>query len=192
MNASVAHLPSNGGWRARVKKFFAPKQGKRWPAWVFLNIVSAVVIGWVAVFSWLDSTWHLGVAPIVKCLPEDYFLVGQRRPEAIERGKVYRFTAYNLGPVIKDRTPLVKIAAAVAGDTVEVSQSGIFINGQKWGDLNPDTLRKANLTVESVTRSYTVPEGKVLMLGTLPRSFDGRYFGPVETKYFTGRVIPLW
>lgn len=174
-----------------LRRVFEPKP-KRFPAWVWINIASAVTIVFVVLLTIVQATWHFGVAPLVKCLPEDYFLIGQMTPERIEAGKAYRFVARDLGPVIPDRAPLVKIAAAVAGDRVEVNQSGIYINGELWGPLNYEVMTKAGVSVAEVTRRYTVPDGQVLMLGTLPRSYDGRYFGTVDRRLITGRAIPLW
>lgn len=189
MSATNLELPQRR--ESKLRAFFRPAK-QRWPAWKFLNIVSAVVLGWVLVLSTIQSTWHFGVAPLIKCLPEDYFLIGQQKPDTLERGNAYRFIAHGLGPVIPERMPLVKRAAALEGDVVSVNAGGVSVNGKFWGPLNAQVMKKAGLTVATVTRTYTVPKGRVLMLGTLPRSFDGRYFGPVETKTITGRAIPLW
>jgi len=179
--------------RSRIKRFFFPKIEKRWAPHVFANIVSIVVICWVLFFSVVQANWHLGIDPQeVKCLPYDYFVIAQKRPEQIVSGRFYRYTAKGLGAPLKDGTPLVKIAAAVAGDQVEVNRNGIFINGKKWGDLNRYVLDKTKHTVEGVTRKYVVGQGEVLLLGTLPRSYDGRYFGPVAIKQVTGRAWPVW
>ena len=34
--------------------------------------------------------------------------------------------------------------------------------------------------------------GELLVLGTAPDSFDGRYFGPVPQSAVIGRAVPLW
>lgn len=179
--------------KGRVKRFFFPKIEKRWPPHVFANIVSAVVIAWALFFMVLQANFHLGIDPQeVKCLPYDYFVISQKKPDEIVVGRFYRYTSKGVGATLKDGTPLVKIAAAVAGDKVEVGAKGIFINGKKWGDLNPYVLGKTGRTVASVSRSYVVAEGQVLLLGTLPRSYDGRYFGPVDIRQVSGRAWPVW
>lgn len=192
MNAIAQHDAATT-FRQRLKAYFFPKIEKRWKPHVFMNILSAVVIAWVLFFSYLNANWHLAIDPqVVKCLPYDYFVVAQNKPEDIVSGRFYRYTAVGLAPVMKDGTPLVKIAAAVAGDKVDVNEKGIFINGKKWGDVNSYVMNKTSRSLASVTRSYVVAPGEVLLLGTLPRSYDGRYFGPVAIKQVTGRAFPLW
>lgn len=87
---------------------------------------------------------------------------------------------------------MVKYAAAVAGDRVRVDATGIYINDKKWGDLNPYVMRKTKMDIAKVARSYTILEGHVLMLGTLPRSFDGRYTGQIPLSRIDGKAVPLW
>lgn len=193
MSAAGAAAVPQPGLKAWLKRFFSPKGGKRWPAHVFLNIVSAVVIAWVLIFSWLEANWHVGVdIQEIQCLPYDFFMVGQKVPAMVERGKIYQYTASGLEPVVKDGTPMVKIAAAVAGDEVVVTADGVSINGTFWGPLNPIVLEKTGKTPTGVQASYVVPKGKVLMLGTLPRSYDGRYWGLVDSKQITGRALAIW
>jgi len=193
MSSVITHQPNPKQIRTRIKQFFFPKIEKRWSAWTFANIASAVFIAWVLTFEVVGSRWHLGVDPQeVQCLPYDFFLVSQSAPETVVRGKVYQFKSKGMAPVVKDGTSMAKYAAAVAGDKVDVNGTGIYINGNKWGDLNPATMAKTKTTVNDVTRSYVVPEGKVLMLGSLPRSYDGRYTGLADASQITGRAFPLW
>lgn len=193
MNTIAASNPTT--FLQRVKRFFRPNipKEKRWKPHVFLNIVSAIFLAWIFVFSYLQDNWKLGIDPqVVKCLPYDFFVISRSKPDEVTRGKMYEYASKGQAPVMKDGLRLVKIAAAVAGDKVVVSQQGVFINGQKWGDLNPEVMRKTKWAVADVTRSYVVAPGKVLMLGTLPRSYDGRYFGPVDIQQLNGRAYFAW
>lgn len=193
MDAALAPPPASG-FRGWLKRAFAPAGGKkRWAPHVFVNIVSAVVIGWVLAFSWLQANWHLGVdIQTVQCLPYEFFLVRQKPPAEVERGKIYEYASTGLAPVVKDGTKMTKIAAGVAGDVVVVDARGIAINGQLWGPLNPEVMKKTGKTLDQVVARYVIPEGKVLMLGTLPRSYDGRYWGLIDTAQVQGRAIALW
>ena len=189
MNAT-AHDPSpHPGF---LRRLFTPAPRKYTPH-QFMNITCAIAIVFVLFFMWLDGAWHLNVAPQeVKCLPQTYFLVSQERPEHIERGKVYTYRSQGLAPLLPDNVNMGKIVAGVPGDLVSVTAEGISINGQHWGPLNLEVVEKAGLELSELYTEYTIPDGKYLMLGTLPRSYDGRYWGLVEKRQFIGRAYPLW
>lgn len=90
--------------------------------------------------------------------------------------------------------PLVKPVAAIAGDVVTVSESGIAVNGAP-------VLNTVSLARDSVGRPlrpfpagvYAVAPGQLWLLsGHDPRSFDSRYFGPVPVGNVRGVAHPLW
>lgn len=73
---------------------------------------------------------------------------------------------------------------ALAGDRISVTDQGVWINGQ-WmpgsRPLNADP--SGRLLPRYRTQDYTLAPGEVLLLSDQhPRSFDGRYFGPVEAS----------
>ena len=90
--------------------------------------------------------------------------------------------------------PLLKPVVASAGDFVELSLSGISVNGR----LLPNT---APLSKDSNGRQlqpwgfgrYAVASGTVWVASSYhPRSFDSRYFGPVATLEIRHRLKPLF
>lgn len=184
----VEHSPRPGF----LKRLFTPAP-RKYTSTQFINITCAIAIVFILFFTWLQSSWHLNVAPQeIKCLPQSYFLVRQSAPDQIERGKIYTYRSKGLAPLLPDNVNMGKVAAGVPGDVVRTAADGIYINGVKWGDLNPIVLEKAGIKAESLYGEYTIPGGKYLMLGTLPRSYDGRYWGLVERSQFIGRAYPLW
>ncbi|WP_407354186.1 signal peptidase I [Luteimonas sp. R10] len=101
-----------------------------------------------------------------------------------------------------DGTRLIKRAVAVAGDTVELVDGRLRINGAA---LQPDGM----IDVERFgTREVAldlrhgggpgivptvVPDGMVLVLGDhRGRSADGRYFGLVPEREFYGRAVAVY
>ena len=89
--------------------------------------------------------------------------------------------------------PLAKPIAARSGDTVELSARGIVVNGR----LLPNT---APLETDTAGRPlshwpfgrYVVPPGAMWVASSYsPRSFDSRYFGPVETSQVREHVRAL-
>lgn len=90
--------------------------------------------------------------------------------------------------------PLFKPIAAMPGDTVNVSASGLSVNGvllhntmakQKDGMGRPMPVMQAG--------EYVVKPGQVWLASTYnPQSFDSRYFGAVALKDVRGVMNPVW
>jgi conjugative transfer signal peptidase TraF len=89
--------------------------------------------------------------------------------------------------------PLAKPIAARSGEMVELSERGMAVNGR----LLPNT---APLATDSAGRPlYHWPFGRyVVVAGSVwvascysPRSFDSRYFGPVELSQVREQVRPI-
>ncbi len=89
--------------------------------------------------------------------------------------------------------PLAKPIVARPGDTVELSAKGMAVNGR----LLPNT---APLVTDTAGRPlphwpfgrYVVAPGSVWVASSYsPRSFDSRYFGPVEASQVLEHVRPL-
>lgn len=90
----------------------------------------------------------------------------------------------------EDRTLLARVAA-VAGDTVDITEDGLMINGSAVQE--PGILGETTLFKEGVTFPLTVPPGKVFVLGdNREQATDSRIFGCIDTKAIDGRVIGLF
>ena len=87
--------------------------------------------------------------------------------------------------------PLVKRVAALAGDMVCGAGAAIRINGRQVAERLSADLRGRPLPAWEGCRLLHGGEVFLLMEG-VPDSFDGRYFGPVETTAIIGRLVPLW
>ncbi|MFD2261758.1 S26 family signal peptidase [Lacibacterium aquatile] len=79
---------------------------------------------------------------------------------------------------------LLKRIAANGGDEVCIRGREVFIAGRPAAEAAADGPPPATLC-----RSLT--EGEVFLLGDGPRSFDSRYFGPVERSALRHRAVPL-
>jgi conjugative transfer signal peptidase TraF len=106
---------------------------------------------------------------------------------SVERGYRSRGTCPDGGE------PLAKPIAARVGDTVELSATGMAVNGR----LLPNT---APLVIDTDGRPlshwpfgrYVVAPGTVWVASSYSRrSFDSRYFGPVEASQVREHVRPL-
>lgn len=107
---------------------------------------------------------------------------------AIRRG--YR----DAGGCADGGAPLLKPAVAQPGDTVELTEQGIAVNGK----LLPKTLPLVKDTLGRTLEhwpfgQYAVSEGSVWVASSYSaRSFDSRYFGPVDRRSIRERLRPLF
>ena len=123
-------------------------------------------------------------APLVAFCP-----TGDAATEAIARGYRPR------GLQCPDKyAALLKPVAARAGDTVEVGQEGISINGK----LLPNT---AAFKIDAKKRpmhvwqngTYIVQPGTVWVLSTYNKySYDSRYYGPIQLSTVITHAKPFW
>ena len=89
--------------------------------------------------------------------------------------------------------PLAKPIVARPGDTVELSALGITVNGRLLANTAPLVKDSAGRPLSHWPFGrYVVVPGTVWVVSTYsPRSFDSRYFGPVEANQVREHVRPL-
>lgn len=89
---------------------------------------------------------------------------------------------------------LLKPVAAVAGDTVTLTPRGVQVN-QSWLSQSPVFSKDSagRPLPHPPFRRYTVRSGEVWLLSTHSlKSYDSRYFGPIDETQLTTTVTPLW
>lgn len=80
---------------------------------------------------------------------------------------------------------------AVAGDTVDIGEDGLLVNGSLVQEEKIYT--ETYLFENEVTFPVTVPQGQVFVLGdNRPQSADSRIFGCVMTDDIDGKVVGLF
>ncbi len=108
----------------------------------------------------------------------------------IERGDVvvFRFP--------RDREKdYIKRVIALGGETIEIRNKKIYINGRKWDD--PYGVFKGPLGGVSEELynfgPYTVPQGHIFVMGdNRDRSYDSRFWGPVDIREIKGRAFLIY
>ena len=89
--------------------------------------------------------------------------------------------------------PIGKVVAAMVSDTVDVTDAGLTVNGQRLPNTRPLFSDHHGRALPHVAHGrYVVPADRIWLVSThSPRSFDSRYFGPVSSTWIVSRVQPV-
>jgi len=89
---------------------------------------------------------------------------------------------------------MVKKVAATEGDTVQINQEGVQVNGQMLPFSKPLVLDPAGRPMPQFElNEYRLKENELLLMGDIsPTSFDSRYFGLIDRAQIQGVVKPVW
>ena len=109
----------------------------------------------------------------------DYVLACPPPNQVTQTAKERHYITY--GPCPGDYEYLIKLLAAVPGDTVTITASGMYVNGQK---LAGSEQRKTDGNGEPMNlyelHDHVLSEDEYLLFGdNSAKSFDSRYFGLV-------------
>src|SRR5713101_3115939 len=137
---------------------------------------------------------------------------GLRMPDSIFGleipGLPYARYLFDLAPVHRgdvvvfvfppDRTKdFIKRVIGVAGDTIQVKDGVVWLNGQKMDDphahLEAATQDRSPVSPRDNYGPITVPAGKLFMMGdNRDRSFDSRFWGFVDRDDVEGRATVIY
>ena len=126
--------------------------------------------------------------------PDQYVLVDKLTPrvDPYGRGDIIVFQPPQ-DWVQEDGTPFIKRIIGLGGETVEIRDGAVFINGTKLvepyvfaakpGDPSQPT------TVPGDEDRWVIPADEVFLMGDhRSNSADSRTFGPVQTQHIIGRA----
>lgn len=156
------------------------------------------ILGLVVGFIFIAAAFNLRVGvPLqdITCLPYKYMLLHQVKPTApIKRGEYITFQPQeNRMTALFNGQFVTKMVGAVAGDTIRVTKGVLYINEKEFANL--DIAEKAaaalHTDVAKFERTAVVPDGYLFMVGTLPRSFDSRYWGFLPISEVVGTAYPI-
>ena len=168
-----------------------PGAPKRWSTRFVKNLMAILMLVSFLAIGTLVDRYSLGLdLQKTRCLPWTVYWVTKDPTTPVERGLIYQFR-FKGDEQVANRN-LLKFAAAVEGDRVRLEADGVWVNGRHWGLMHPDQVDRIHAMGKSAFASFVVPKGKLLMLGTLPQSYDSRYIGLVDTADIEGRARPLW
>jgi conjugal transfer pilin signal peptidase TrbI len=143
-------------------------------------VKAGVVVGALGLFGLMFNT-QFGVfldLNETRCMPERLY-VGFPRTETLKHGDIVSFRADNRMMFdLMTGNRVAKIVAGLPGDHVVSNAQGAFVNGVPVGQRNPISLQKlADKGKVPVNMDRVLQPGELFVVGTLPRSFDSRYWG---------------
>ena len=127
-----------------------------------------------------------------KCLPFTMYLIDKGNHEIGRGDYVMIKSDERMEPFFKRGTKIAKLAKAVEGDRVEIRHGLVKINGKESGTLESYTLEKLNMSADMFNRTLVVGPGELWVQGTLPRTFDSRYWGTVKPEQVAGKAYPIF
>ena len=126
-----------------------------------------------------------------RCLPDKRIYIIDTYNKDIWRGDLIAFRAERMAPYFKDGQVVVKIAAGVAGDRVQVDNRQTQINGSVIIDGLP-LADKLKQLPSAFKRDEAIPPAAYWVTGKTPKSFDSRYWGYVYDYQVIGRAYALF
>ena len=124
-------------------------------------------------------------------LPEGFY---QKTSRPVGKGSfvLFRLPPGELSARPYARRTLLKQVVAVAGDRVSIDAVGVRVNGRLLVNSTQLAVDRDGAPLPRLALTdYRLREDEVLAMSTYnPRSFDGRYFGPVERGSILAVVEP--
>lgn len=180
MTPALVFLDRHLGFMVRVKE----KERKK--ALMVLAITFFGVIGFSNFFGIFLDTSEL------RCLPERVYL-GYPKLRDPRIGDIVSFVSTEreaLGIFRGHR--LAKIVMAMGGDKVVSDERGVFINGKFIAVRSPISLQKLkDRKLTPINMDRVLQPGEIFLMGTLPRSFDSRYWGVVPEAIVERYVLAV-
>jgi conjugal transfer pilin signal peptidase TrbI len=161
-----------------------------WPR--FLLRAGLTLLAVLAAGAYLTERFHIGYDDQDRqCLPPNRWFLIDRHDRDITRGEIIAFAALGLGPYFRDGQIIIKRAAGVPGDQIQVDPGTVRINGAKVGEglALAGTLERLP---EDFLRDDIVPPSHLRMMGATADSFDSRYWGFLPEHQIIGRAYALW
>lgn len=89
--------------------------------------------------------------------------------------------------------PIGKLVAAVAGDTVAVTEDGLLVNGVPVASSRALSNDSRGRPLPSLPRGeYVVRAHTLWLVAPYDRSFDSRYIGAIAESELVGEIQPVW
>jgi conjugative transfer signal peptidase TraF len=96
------------------------------------------------------------------------------------------------GPCVGGASAVLKYVAAISGDDVTLTPQGVFVNGNRLPGSTPLTHDDQNRAIPHVPfGAYHLTSEETWLYSPKPRSFDARYYGPINVINVQASVRPV-
>ena len=162
---------------------------KPWPVFAVQCLVLLAVI--LAGGKWFMAHYTLGLASGTPCLPGRLYLV-EKGGQPVRHGLVAFRTDGRQRPY-RPGTRFVKLVVGLPGDQVEINAAcrGAVVrpDGAVYSFVLEDSvLDRLGKECRDFAASYDIPPDSYFVMGTLPDSYDSRYWGLVSSEQVIGRA----
>lgn len=104
----------------------------------------------------------------------------------------YNIISYKFFDVEQPQNYYIKRVVAVAGDTLQIKEDGVYVNGSRLDEsyVNPEEEPRYGNVSDALKNGITIPDGKVFAMGdNRNHSTDSRAIGLVPVGDIIGKVI---
>ena len=165
--------------------------------WIFVIVVALGAAMLVRVFV-LQQFYISGPSMETSLFQDDRGLVNKLsyRFSEIDRGDVIVFDRVTTSGGIVEHDDLIKRVIAVGGDSIQIKQCEVLVNGTPLEEPYLDVVVEGE-DLNSRCRvvdmpSLTVPDDQLFVMGdNRAESFDSRSFGPIPNKLVIGRAFAV-
>ena len=161
-----------------AKKFTDRYDSRKWRLMGILKVLALAAVVLFFLFRFVVGLTPVSGNSMSNTLKDGDYVLYTRMVSELNRGDIVSLS-------LPSGEYYVKRVVAVAGDTVDIRDGKVFINGTE--ENASYVLGETVGENAAVVYPYTVEEGHVFVLGdNRPESVDSRYFGPVSEKQVTG------
>lgn len=141
------------------------------------------------------SRYTIAIAGGKPCLPGRFFLVDKHQRQA-PRGALLAFRTDSRTKIYEPGTRFVKLVRGVEGDEVLIDNQGNMSiagpDGAYKDALEPQVMVLLRKRPSDYAVRYRIPPGHYFVMGTLPDSYDSRYWGLVGPEQVVGKAVRIY
>jgi len=166
------------------------KNKPRIPMVVFLSRAFLLTVVMVSVGWYLTDRYDIGIGYLDKkpCLPHKAFFIDAWDKDLHAGDLIVFRTDERMYPHFPVGVRFVKLIKAGPGDHVSIANGELYINGKRDSSLDPEILEKLGKEKNEFDRDFTLPKQTFWAMGTLPGSYDSRYWGEVNPEQVVGKA----
>lgn len=184
-------MADRGCWRRMLDS------ARPWP-WRLAQCLLLLTLMYVC-WWWFSSRYEIGLVQGEPCLPGRLYLI-DRQARGFRHGDVIVFrTDGRTSPPYQPGSRFLKKVRGLPGDRVVVTPAGkVHVLGRGYYFASALEPRVVELLVNRLkkdgdfTADYPVNPGCYFVMGTLPDSYDSRYWGLVCGGQVAGKAWALW